>query len=112
LANGEIWRTNKTRVPKDYLANQQVSLERIAAGDVAFEFMLNALRLIDGVPSYFWPERSGLSPEIIASTVHDLRRRGLLEQSPERLKASALGLRFLNRAIDAFLPEHSNISSR
>ncbi|MEO6698444.1 MAG: radical SAM family heme chaperone HemW [Paraperlucidibaca sp.] len=112
LANGEIWRTSKTRMPKDYLANQHASHERIAAVDLPFEFMLNALRLIDGVPSQFWPERTGLSAEVIAATLHDLRRCGLLEQSPERLKASALGLRFLNRAIDAFLPEHSDISSR
>ena len=125
-----IWRTTKTRMPKDYLAAYseqartyttsaesaraayQAKLERIANIDLPFEFMLNALRLTNGVPSDYWLERTDLSPNIIASTLADLRRQGLLENTPDRLQASALGLRFLNRAIDAFLPEHSEPASR
>lgn len=122
-APAEIWRSTKTRTPKDYLAAYsaaqstempayQAKLERIAAIDLPFEFMLNALRLTNGVPNDYWSERTGLSPSTIASTLADLRRQGLLENTPERLQASALGLRFLNRAIDAFLPEHSEPTSR
>ncbi len=126
VASGEIWRTTKTRMPKDYLAAYstvpsreklgmaayQAKLEGIASVDLPFEFMLNALRLTNGVPSAYWPERTGLAPSIIASTLADLRRQGLLENTTDRLQASALGLRFLNRAIDAFLPEHNGPASR
>ncbi len=122
----EIWRSTKTRMPKDYLAAYsavlgtevpsepayQAKLERIASDDLPFEFMLNALRLSNGVPSGYWSERTGLSLSAIASTLSDLRRLGLLENTTERLQASTLGLRFLNRAIDAFLPEHSEPTSR
>lgn len=125
-ADGEIWRTTKTRMPKEYLATYGTApsseradvtayrgkRERIAGIDLPFEFMLNALRLTHGVPSAYWPERTGLSPNIIAGTLADLRRQGLLENTPDRLQASALGLRFLNRVIDAFLPEHSETASR
>lgn len=126
VASGEIWRTTKTRMPKDYLAAYstvpsreklgvaayQAKLELIASVDLPFEFMLNALRLTNGVPSAYWPERTGLAPSIIASTLADLRRQGLLENTTDRLQASALGLRFLNRAIDAFLPEQNEPASR
>ncbi|MFD0950594.1 radical SAM family heme chaperone HemW [Paraperlucidibaca wandonensis] len=125
-ASAEIWRSTKTRMPKDYLAAYsaaqstgipsvaayQAKLERIASIDLPFEFMLNALRLTNGVPSAYWSERTGLSLNTIASTLAELRRQGLLEHTPDRLQASALGLRFLNRAIDAFLPEHSEPASR
>ena len=120
-----IYRRSKTRMPKDYLAAAsgtptRVSLsdwpqtgafmatsEVIAASDLPFEFMLNALRLTAGVPQAYWSQRTGLPADVISQTLAVLRERGLLEANPERLQASALGLRFLNRAIDAFLPDHS-----
>lgn len=118
-----IYRRSKTRMPKDYLAAAQTTRaslsdrphtsafiatsEAIAAADLPFEFMLNALRLTAGVPQAYWSQRTGLRHDAISQTLATLRERGLLEANPERLQASALGLRFLNRAIDAFLPDHS-----
>jgi oxygen-independent coproporphyrinogen-3 oxidase len=50
----------------------------VATGELPFEYMLNALRLIVGVPLGDFPARSGLAPETIApalaaagcSTIH------------------------------------------
>lgn len=104
-----IIRTTKTRVPKDYLrasaADYRVSATTIAQKELPFEFMLNTLRLIDGVPAALWPERTGLSADILSATVTALQAKGLLQTEPGRLAATALGQRYLNRVIEAFLPE-------
>lgn len=102
-----IIRTTKTRVPKDYLraTDYCVSTTTIADAELPFEFMLNTLRLIDGVPSSLWTERTGLSAETLAETVAILQANGLLQTKPGRLAATALGQRYLNRVIEAFLPE-------
>ena len=103
----KVIRTAKTRVPKDYLraTDYRVSTMTIAQRELPFEFMLNTLRLIDGVPAALWPARTGLSAEALAETVTTLQAKGLLQTSPDRLAATVLGQRYLNRVIEAFLPE-------
>lgn len=102
-----ILRTSKTRVPKDYLATMRVRVAEtlIAAEALPFEFMLNTLRLIEGVSTTLWSERTGLSPEVLAETVTALQHKGLLQNDANTLVATALGQRYLNRVIEAFLPE-------
>ena len=103
----DILRTSKTRVPKDYLAATRVRVAEtlIAAETLPFEFMLNTLRLIEGVSTTLWSERTGLSPEVLAETVTAVQHKGLLQNDPNTLVATALGQRYLNRVIEAFLPE-------
>lgn len=106
-----IWRTAKTRAPKDYLAAAERGVSfcaqpiRIADDELPFEFMLNALRLLEGVPRALWHERTGLADGVIAERVQLLQQQGLLLPGSERLQATPLGQRFLNRAIDSFLTE-------
>lgn len=102
-----VLRTSKTRVPKDYLATMRVRVAEtlIAAEALPFEFMLNTLRLIEGVSTTLWSERTGLSPEVLAETVTALQHKGLLQNNANTLVATALGQRYLNRVIEAFLPE-------
>ena len=65
--------------------------------------MLNALRLVDGVPLADFAERTGLSPERIAVPLAEGRRRGWLCDDRGRLQTTALGQRFLNDVIASFL---------
>lgn len=106
MVSGDILRTAKTRMPKDYLSGDgfRVSALPIARDELPFEFMLNALRLIEGVPAALWPARTGLSADALSATVHALQAKGLLQAVPDRLGATALGQRYLNRVIEAFLP--------
>lgn len=106
-AGVHLLRTSKTRVPKDYLATMHVRVAEtlIAAEALPFEFMLNTLRLIEGVSTTLWSERTGLSPEVLAETVTALQHKGLLQNDANTLVATALGQRYLNRVIEAFLPE-------
>ncbi len=61
-----IERTVRRRHPNDYLAamqsNPHEAVERkiVAAEDLPFEFMMNALRLTDGVPAAMLQERTGV----------------------------------------------------
>jgi oxygen-independent coproporphyrinogen-3 oxidase len=75
----------------------------VAAGELPFEYMLNALRLIDGVPLDDFPARTGLAPETIAAALAAARARGWLLDDPRRLRTSSTGQRFLNDVIASFL---------
>lgn len=101
-----IFRFSKSRLPKDYLANQSaVGWQAIAADDLPFEFMMNGLRLKDGVPKNFWQERTGLEWQVIEPTLLDLQKKGLIDLSGENVKCSEQGFLFLNQVLSAFLPD-------
>ena len=65
--------------------------------------MLNALRLLEGVPECTFSERTGLPLGQIASTLQDLRARGLIADDPGRIRTTRLGLNFLSDVQEAFL---------
>jgi oxygen-independent coproporphyrinogen-3 oxidase len=108
VAAGQVIRRWKTRHPKAYLGAPG-SADRIggdgpvAAEELPFEYMLNALRLIDGVPMADFAERTGLAAERIANALAHARERGWLAENPDRLHTTALGQRFLNDVISGFL---------
>jgi oxygen-independent coproporphyrinogen-3 oxidase len=105
-----IVRQVRFRQPKQYL-------EKVAAGaplmdnaevsreDVGFEFMLNALRLTDGVPAALFAERTGYPLAIVARGLEAAAARGLIEADPAVIRPTALGRRFLNDLQALFLPE-------
>jgi oxygen-independent coproporphyrinogen-3 oxidase len=77
----------------------------VAREAVGFEFMLNALRLTDGVQAELFAERTGFPLAIVATELEEAARRGLLVRDPRRLCATALGRRFLNDLQAIFLVE-------
>jgi oxygen-independent coproporphyrinogen-3 oxidase len=76
----------------------------VARRDLPFEFMLNALRLTQGVPASLFAERTGLSLSAAAQPIAEAVRRGLLDADPALLRPTALGRRFLNDLQALFLP--------
>jgi oxygen-independent coproporphyrinogen-3 oxidase len=72
--------------------------------DLGFEFMLNALRLRQGVPRSSFIEHTGQSLLTIMPAIERAQAKGLLERDGERLKATELGWRFLNDLQAIFLP--------
>ena len=97
------------RQPKQYL-------EKVAAGvplmdnaevsrdDIGFEFMLNALRLTDGVPAALFAERTGYPLAIVARGLEAAAARGLIDTDPAVIRPTPLGRRFLNDLQAMFLP--------
>lgn len=105
-SDGNIFRNWKTRVPADYLdssKNYQAGSKSLTTTELPFEFMMNALRLIDGVPSHYFTERTFLPLETIQSTCQHVRKLGLLDNDLERLVATPQGFLFLNNLLEYFL---------
>lgn len=103
-----IVRQVRWKQPRQYLANvaERTPLQEdtvVARGDVGFEFMLNALRLTDGVPATLFAERTGFALSLVAQPLEAATRKGLLEADPTLLKPTALGRQFLNDLQELFL---------
>lgn len=104
--HGRIRRTWKTRLPRDYLdpAKTFQAGERVLeAAELPFEFMMNALRLTDGVPAGLFEQRSGLPLAGIEAACAAARTAGLLDPDPARLKPTPRGQLFLNDLLQRFL---------
>ncbi len=99
-----IFRFSKSRLPKDYLANQAViGWQAIDEADLPFEFMMNGLRLKDGVPKQLWQQRTGQDWQVIAGTVQNLQQQGLISLDTNRIQCSDRGFLFLNQVLAEFL---------
>jgi len=73
--------------------------------EIAFEFVLNALRLKNGFRLIDFSQRTGLSPEHLLGTVENAAKQGLLKISNNQVRATDLGYRFLDDVIALFLPD-------
>jgi oxygen-independent coproporphyrinogen-3 oxidase len=75
----------------------------VTRADVGFEFMLNALRLTDGVPKTLFAERTGFPLALVQRELAEAEARGLVERDPTTILPTALGQRFLNDLQQIFL---------
>lgn len=75
----------------------------VATNELAFEFMLNVLRLKEGVPATYFQERTGQSLSSVLPIIRQLIEQQLLAADPVRIKTTDLGWRFLNDVQTAFL---------
>ncbi|MCD4866295.1 radical SAM family heme chaperone HemW [Pseudomonas sp. PLB05] len=106
--DGTLLRTWKTRLPKDYLDPAkafQAGAKALAPADLPFDFMMNALRLVDGVPAAWYPQRTGQSLDSLAPALTAARQAGLLAEDAQRLRPTARGQLFLNDLLQSFLPD-------
>ena len=105
-----ILRQARYRHPQRYqaqaLLGAAVEEERVLEpADLPFEFMLNALRLVEGVPAAMFEERTGLPMAVVSRRLAEAAARGLLDPDPTVIRATPLGLRFLNDLQQLFLEE-------
>ena len=111
---GSVTRTARVRQPGRYLAARS-PVDRVAettvlsAGDLAFEFCLNALRLVEGFDAELFEARTGLSWSVLAAPLAAARSRGLVTLDADRkLVPTTLGRQFLNDLQAIFLPVTPN----
>jgi oxygen-independent coproporphyrinogen-3 oxidase len=107
LEEGAIERRAKARNPRTYESAagtaRAVTVERIDdPAQVAVEFMMNALRLPDGVPLALFEERAGQPVGAIREALDEARVRGWLADEPAMLRPTAAGLEVLNRLLGLF----------
>ncbi len=104
--DGRIVRTWKTRLPKDYLNPAkafQAGEKALANEELPFEFLMNALRLTEGVDAVLFAQRTGLSLDNLNEARAEAEQSGLLQVEPSRLAATARGQLFLNDLLQYFL---------
>ena len=101
-----VYRFQKTRLPKDYLAKvpaEHLQMKRLKQMNCLFEFMMNALRLNDGVKAELYEQRTGLSLDDLNDVLTSLRSRKLLVEDSDRLACTEQGHIFLNSVLEEFL---------
>jgi oxygen-independent coproporphyrinogen-3 oxidase len=76
----------------------------IAPAELPFEFMLNALRLVEGFGVELFSERTGLSLVAIQDALGKAESQGLVERDLKRIRPTERGQRFLNELLALFLP--------
>tara|TARA_R110002124_G_scaffold90803_2_gene231424 strand:- start:72834 stop:74054 length:1221 start_codon:yes stop_codon:yes gene_type:complete len=104
LADGSIRRYWKTRQPEAYLnriGSRTAGNAMIAPEDLPLEFLMNALRLTEGVSERLFCERTGLPLSSVGVKLKTARDEKLLVE--DRLQATALGQRYLNSLLERFL---------
>ena len=103
-----ITRHERAKQPDAYLRGSPVVENRIIPPhELPFEFMLNALRLVDGFPVRLFEERTGLSLSSLEATLEKAERSALLERDWKRVRPTARGQRFLNELLALFLSDET-----
>ncbi|MFL1732133.1 radical SAM family heme chaperone HemW [Moraxella oculi] len=104
-----IYRFSKSRLPKDYLnfspsnSPKMINFTKIAEENLPFEFMMNALRLRHGVTTQMFEERTGLLVSSIDNELLPLQHEGLMVHDATLLSPTAMGFRYVNHLVRAFL---------
>ncbi len=99
-----VTRHERIKQPREYLAAPGRARERVmAAGELPFEFMLNALRLVEGFALELFGARTGLSVAVIEPRLRSAEEQGLIVRSRQRVVPSVRGQRFLNELQQIFL---------
>jgi len=97
------WRDPATFMQKAAEGRAVSNEHEVARAELPFEFMLNALRLREGVPLQSFLERTGLPPSSIAKAMEQGRAKGLLEADPAVIRATPRGFDFLSDLQELFL---------
>jgi putative oxygen-independent coproporphyrinogen III oxidase len=104
---GRLW---KCKHPREYL-NSAGQLENIGGqtqldeGDAALEFMMNALRLTDGVAESLFEARTGLGLDQVLDPLRSAQDRELLDWENGTIRPTPRGQRFLNDLLGLFMEE-------
>ena len=97
-AKDKIYRTTKTRLPKDYMASSNRKMARVAPEEVPLEFLMNALRLTDGVDLTLFEKRTFHSVQSIKPFLQSAQQCGFLSSTHD-IKPTALGLQFVDEML-------------
>lgn len=101
LDDGTIVRTQKTRRPEDYMRDQKTLSTELDRSELAVEFMMNALRMNEGVKNCQFIRSTGLSLQALEPVLSQSRAENLIE--PDRISLTDLGRNHLNSIVERFL---------
>ncbi len=107
--NQTIVRKSKYRNPKDYLNQEKettVKSHEIRKEELPLEFMMNALRLKQGVSEELFFNTTGLLIGQLQKSLVEAESRELLIRENNNIRASEKGYQFLNELLQIFMPEN------
>jgi putative oxygen-independent coproporphyrinogen III oxidase len=112
----KVVRQVRHRQPQAYLdaVAQNTPLQsehEVERDELAFEFMMNALRLNEGFDNALFQERTSLPLLGIRRELEEAEWRGLLFRDHQRIAPTKLGQRFLNDLLEIFLANQAIGSS-
>jgi putative oxygen-independent coproporphyrinogen III oxidase len=104
-----IVREERERKPETYmraaLAGDAIRATReVGADELPFEFMLNALRLIEGFPVALFALRTGMPITALEPQLARAEAAGLIERDHANIRPTEKGQRYLNDLLEGFLP--------
>ncbi len=102
----KIFRTLKPKSPRDYLnqfQNNDSESSIKVVDNVAFEFMLNSLRLKDGFNVELFEARTGQPFQVLGSKLDKTIDLDLIEIQKKWVKPTTKGFNFLNELQEIFL---------
>ncbi len=104
----KIIRQARVKLPQAYLSGVEQaahiqSEHEISRNELAFEFMMNALRLNQGFDSSLFQERTSLPLNVMHRELELAEQKGLLIRDHLRITPTLLGQRFLNDLLQLFL---------
>ena len=98
----QILRTQKASQPRLYQGEpDKTLLQTVTKEQLPLEFMMNALRLIDGTSMAAFTEKTGLSWQSIEKQWNELLAQGLVRG--DRCSTTELGLRYLDTILGKFV---------
>ncbi len=110
LESGQIIRTQRTRLPEDYLRESQLlrmpppPQTPVAPDQLTVEFAMNALRLRQGAPVDAFTSRTGLAPSVLIEAASEAISKGWIKHPNEgTFVTTPLGYQFLDTVIASFL---------
>ena len=108
-----IVRESRIRKPQGYMSaamagDARLETRDVAASELPFEFMLNALRLIEGFPVALFGERTGLPITTVERELQAAEKQGLIARDHQWIRPTERGRRFLNDLLEPFLPSRGS----
>jgi len=104
-----ITREQRIRKPVTYMrgaieSNAIDAAHEVEEAELPFEFMLNALRLVEGFALDLFTQRTGLPVTTITTQLDRAQAEGLVERDHAHVRPTERGRRFLNELMQRFLP--------
>lgn len=108
VAKGTIERFSRHKMPQRYIefaGTEKVITEtrKLSRNDLPLEFMMNALRLKEGVDPGLFLQRTGMPLNKIEVLLSHAVERGLLDWQIDKLKPTKTGHRYLNDLLEMFV---------
>ena len=108
-----VLREARYRQPRQFIeqalaGNAIQESHEVSAGEIGFEFMMNALRLNGGFEVSLFAERAGVPLTHVLRALEAAEQRGFILRDHQRVTPTLQGRRFLNELLQLFLPESSN----